>query len=196
MTEPVSVHVSREAAYVDPSLTNVYGEEVKEIIGIAAACLVAKGNKNSDKPEELSNGETLLSAPDGSWMLVKPSDDTTRQIMLRIDEWEILDKDEADRRANEIKSNRVNEASHRDEENKARLNAISDDVINEKLRAMRAAYAAETMAVSPKNSVELGKIAHATSDGDKPLALIAFDPSYRPDGLHLETLPPAYAPPS
>lgn len=108
-------------------------------------------------------------------MVVKASNDTTRQIILRVDEWEILGKDEADRRANEIKSNRVNEASHRDKEKKARLNAISDDVINEQLKTMRAAYASETMAVSPKNSVELGKITHATNDGDKPFARIAFD---------------------
>lgn len=159
---------------------NLYGEEVKEIIGIAAACLVSQGGKDTDKPEELGVGEMLLTAPDGTWMVVKASDDTTQQIILRVDEWEILDKDEADRRANEIKSNRLNEASHRDEKNKARLNAISDDVINEKLRAMRAAYATETMAVSPENSVELGKTAHETSDGDKPLALTSFDPSYRP----------------
>lgn len=156
---------------------NVYGEEVKEIIGIAAACLVTDGNKDTDKPEELSNGETLLTAPDGSWTFVKPSDDTTRQIMLRVDEWEILDKDEAKIRADKVIADRLKKK-------------------NERLEDLREVYSSEMMAVSPENSVELGKTTHEISDGDKPLALTPFDPSLEAMPLSLEALPHTDPPPA
>ncbi len=154
---------------------NLFDEDVKQIDGIAAACLVSKGGKDIEKPE-LDGDEVLLTAPDGSWIVVSPSRDTKQQIILRVDEWEILDKDEAKKRADEIEAART-------ERN------------NERMEGLRAAFAAETMAVSPENSVELGKEAHATCDTPAALALIAFDPSYRPDGLHLEALPPSDPPP-
>lgn len=154
---------------------NIFDEDVKQIDGIAAACLVTKGGKDKEKPE-LDGNEVLLTAPDGSWMVVCPSDDTMKQIILRIDEWEILDKDEAKKRADEAQAARLGK-------------------YNEKMEGLRAAFAAETMATSPENGVELAKEAHATSDEDKPLALIAFDPSLSADALDLGALPPADPPP-
>lgn len=155
---------------------NLFDEDVKQIDGIAAACLVSKGGKDSEKPE-LDGDEVLLTAPDGSWMVVCPSDDTMKQIILRVDEWEILEADEAKKRADEVE-------------------AIRLENYNARMVSLRAAYAAETMAVSPENSVEEGKTTHATSDGDKPLALIAFDPSLEAAPLSLGALPPDDTPPN
>lgn len=154
---------------------NAFDEDVKQIDGIAAACLVSKGRKGSEKPE-LKGNEIALTAPDGSWVVVRPSNETQQQIILRVDEWEILDKDEAKKRADDVHSARLEKQ-------------------NERLEGHRAAYAAETMAVSPENSVEEGKTTHAISDGDEPLLLIAFAPSNGADAPHLEALPPADPPP-
>ncbi|MGO1162315.1 replication endonuclease [Brucella sp. C7-11G] len=154
---------------------NLFDEDVKQIDGIAAACLVSKGGKDKEKPE-LNQDQVILTSPDGSWMVVQPSTDTKNQIILRIDEWEILDKHEAKKRADEAQDARLEKH-------------------NERMEGLRAAFAAETMAVSPENSVELCNAAHATSDGDMPLALIAFDPRLEATPLALGALPPADPPP-
>jgi hypothetical protein len=74
---------------------NVFGETVKETVGIAAPIVTASGTaeERAAAVEALEEGEMILVTDyAGSWVFVRPSDDTTKQVLLKVDEWVITDK--------------------------------------------------------------------------------------------------------
>ncbi|TPL45342.1 replication endonuclease [Mesorhizobium sp. B2-4-6] len=74
---------------------NAYGETVRETVGIAAPVVVATGTARERKAaaEALGEGEMILTVDDsGGWVIVRPSDSPYDQILLRVEEWVIVDK--------------------------------------------------------------------------------------------------------
>ncbi|MET3524543.1 hypothetical protein [Mesorhizobium abyssinicae] len=83
---PVPVRKERE---------NAFGETVKETVGIAAPVVTASGKakERATAMEALDEGEiVIVTDHEGSWAFVRPSEDTMRQVLLKVDEWIITDK--------------------------------------------------------------------------------------------------------
>jgi hypothetical protein len=77
---------------------NAFGETVRETVGIAAPVVVLAGTAGERKAaaDALEGGEMILTVDDvGGWVIVRPSDSPFDQIRLRVEEWEITDRETA-----------------------------------------------------------------------------------------------------
>lgn len=76
---------------------NAFGETVRETIGIAAPVLCGIGSKENPRPKRknLEPGQMIVDTENGGWALVMPTNNPLKQIILREDEWTIVDLDKA-----------------------------------------------------------------------------------------------------
>ncbi len=151
---------------------NAFGEVVKETIGIAAPIEI----------QEETDDSLLLRMPDGTTKLVRPSDDETRQIILKVEEWVIVDADKAKEMSEEAMQIRAAEKA-RWEEKQAEE------------KAMRKAFWESEMAQSPENEVEEGKASFDYIQENWGLSDIAISPRLEATPLSLGTLLPSDPPP-
>ncbi|WP_240000532.1 hypothetical protein [Rhizobium halophilum] len=116
---PVPIRADRE---------NVYGEEVRETIGIAAPIILKEGDSDSAPPsrEERGFGELLLTDAFGAWKLVVASDDTQKQILLKTGEWIIVDRETAKRMSDEVIQARNDAVRRQQEEQNKRLEKVDE----------------------------------------------------------------------
>lgn len=160
---PVPLRAERE---------NAFGETVKETIGIASPIEI----------QEETDDSLLLRLPNGTTKLVRPSDDETRQIILKIEEWVIVDADKAKEMSEEALQIRA--------EQKAKW-----DKKQEEERASWLALQKSEMAQSPENKIDEVKAPFDFIEENKRLSDIAIYPSLSADALDLGALPPSDPPP-
>jgi hypothetical protein len=101
---------------------NAFGETVKETVGIAAPVIVAEGTAKERQAaiEVLEEGETILTGENGSWTIVKPSESPYDQILLRVEEWEVVDKATAEERVKEVRKREAEELLNEEKQRAAR----------------------------------------------------------------------------
>ena len=161
---PVPLRAERE---------NAFGETVKETIGIAAPIEI----------EEETDDSLLLRMPDGTTKLVRPSDDETRQIILKVEEWVIVDADKAKEMSEEALKIRSEQKAKWDEKQAEE-------------KAMRKALWESEMGQSPENEIEEGKASLDFTEENKGLSDIAIYPRLEAAPLSLGALPPDDPPPA
>ncbi|MBU1316227.1 MAG: replication endonuclease [Alphaproteobacteria bacterium] len=158
---------------------NVYGEEVRETTGIAAPIILKEGDSDSEPPSRADRGigEILLTDAVGSWKLVRASDDTRQQIILKTGEWVIVDSETAKRMSDEVVQVRNDAAKRKQDEQNKRLEKVDE------WKALRAAYAAsEALDSMTENCVAEGKETIDLSSSPDGLSLIPIYPRIGPDG--------------
>jgi hypothetical protein len=101
---------------------NAFGETVKETVGIAAPVVVAEGTAKERQAavEVLEEGEMILTGEDGTWAIVKPSESSYDQILLRVEEWEVVDKATAEERVKEVRKREAEELLKEEKQRAAR----------------------------------------------------------------------------
>ena len=141
---PIPLRGERESAF---------GEMVKETIGIAAPIIV----------DEETDDCLKIRKSDGTAIFIIPSDDETRQIILKIEEWVIVDADKAKEMSEEALKIRAEQKAKWDEKQAEE-------------KAMRKALWESEMAQSPENEIEEGKASFDFIEENKGLSDIAISP--------------------
>lgn len=122
---------------------NAFGETVRETIGIAAPVLCGIGSKENPRPKrkDLEPGQMVVDTEDRGWALVVPTNNPLKLIILREDEWTIVDWDMAKEMAREA----LEAKQHADR-------TRSED--HDRHRAMQAAYREACEAEAASGDVE------------------------------------------
>lgn len=150
---------------------NAFGERVKETVGIAAPVVLVAGTAEDrgDAAAAMCEGAMMFTAEDGSWKVVAASPDTTKQILLKVEEWIIVDVKKAAEMVAEAERNAAAEAAA-DARNRERMKAWQEQC--EDLEA-------EDVYEGDLDSGEsVGEDAGAFGCETFRLSLIATDPSY------------------
>lgn len=94
---------------------NAFDETVRETIGIAAPVIVTSGTAEDERPKrkELEPGWMVMDTEWGGWALVTASDDKLKRIVLRLEEWTIVDRERAMEMAKEAATAKAKEDGER-----------------------------------------------------------------------------------
>lgn len=132
---------------------NAFGETIKETIGIAAPIIV----------DEETDDCLKIRMPDGTSRFVIPSDDETRQIILKAEKWEIMDADTAKELSDRAMQVRAEAKAKWDERQ-----ALEKD--------MRKALWESEKAKSAENDIEEGTESYDFIEVNKGLSDIGISP--------------------
>lgn len=169
---------------------NAFGETVRETVGIAAPVVIAAGaaENREEAADVMCDGAMMFTAEDGTWTVLAASPDTTKQILLKAEEWVIVDVKKA--------AEMVAEAERRDAERHASAVAADDAKDRERMKAWQ--KECEDLEAEDVYEGEMDSGESVVEDAEafgwdklgRGLSLIPTDPRLGPDGPHHEEKEP------